>query len=64
MTRCRRSRRKARRRTVASPGAPGFTVTDTRIITDIETGQEVRREERTVKYNPQPKIVCKDKRDD
>src|SRR5690606_23764394 len=47
-----------------SPGAPGFTVTDTRIITDIETGQEVRREERTVKYNPQPKIVCKDKRDD
>lgn len=47
-----------------SPGAPGFTVTDTRIITDIETGQEVRREERTVKYNPQPKIVCKDKKDD
>ena len=34
------------------------------IITDIETGQEVRREERTVKYNPQPKIVCKDKKDD
>ncbi|EIF00067.1 VanW family protein [Saccharomonospora glauca] len=42
-----------------SPGAPGFTVTDTRILRDINTGQEVRREERTVKYNPQPKIVCK-----
>ncbi|WP_298181999.1 VanW family protein [Saccharomonospora sp.] len=49
-----------------SSGTPGFTVTDTRIIKDIETGQEVRREERTVKYNPQPKIVCKneDKDDD
>ncbi|EHR62536.1 VanW family protein [Saccharomonospora cyanea] len=45
----------------ASAGAPGFTVTDTRILKDIETGQEVRREERTVKYNPQPKIVCKNK---
>ncbi|MGW9480068.1 VanW family protein [Saccharomonospora azurea] len=44
-----------------SAGAPGFTVTDTRILRDVETGQEVRREERTVKYNPQPKIVCKDK---
>ncbi|WP_024877226.1 VanW family protein [Saccharomonospora piscinae] len=47
-----------------SEGAPGFTVTDTRVIKDASTGQEVRREERTVKYNPQPKIVCKDKKDD
>ncbi|CAM2997301.1 VanW family protein [Saccharomonospora xinjiangensis] len=44
-----------------SNGTPGFTITDTRILKDIETGQEVRREERTVKYNPQPKIVCKKK---
>lgn len=46
-----------------SNGAPGFTVTDTRILRDAATGQEVRRESRTVKYNPQPKIVCKGKGD-
>ncbi|EHR52059.1 putative vancomycin resistance protein [Saccharomonospora marina XMU15] len=48
---------------VPSDGAPGFTVTDTRIIRDASTGAEIRRESRTVKYNPQNKIVCK-KRDD
>ena len=41
-----------------SEGIPGFTATDTRILYDINTGQEVRRETRTVKYNPKPKIVC------
>jgi vancomycin resistance protein YoaR len=41
----------------ASPGAPGFTVSDTRIIKDLG-GREIRRDNRTVKYNPQPKIVC------
>ncbi|WP_424923228.1 VanW family protein [Amycolatopsis arida] len=41
-----------------SNGAPGFTVTDTRIIKDVNTGREIRRENRTVRYNPQPKIVC------
>ncbi|ONI72901.1 vanomycin resistance protein VanB [Actinosynnema sp. ALI-1.44] len=40
-----------------SNGAPGFTATDTRIIKDLN-GREVRRETRTVKYNPQPKIIC------
>ncbi|CAM3925300.1 VanW family protein [Kibdelosporangium persicum] len=40
-----------------SNGAPGFTVTDTRIIKDLG-GREIRRENRTVKYNPQPKITC------
>lgn len=40
-----------------SNGAPGFTVTDTRIIKDLN-GSEVRRENRTVRYNPQPKITC------
>jgi vancomycin resistance protein YoaR len=41
-----------------SAGAPGFTTTDTRIIRDASSGAEVSRKTRTVKYNPQPKIVC------
>ncbi|MEU4763976.1 VanW family protein [Actinosynnema sp. NPDC023794] len=41
----------------ASPGAPGFSVTDTRTITDRRTGQS-RQESRTVRYDPQFKIVC------
>jgi vancomycin resistance protein YoaR len=40
-----------------SNGAPGFTTSDTRIIKDLN-GREVRRDTHTVKYNPQPKIVC------
>ncbi|GAA0225997.1 hypothetical protein GCM10010492_25350 [Saccharothrix mutabilis subsp. mutabilis] len=42
---------------VPSNGAQGFTVTDTRTITDRRTGQ-TRSESRTVKYDPSPKIVC------
>jgi vancomycin resistance protein YoaR len=42
----------------ASNGAPGFTASDTRVIKDAKTGQEIRRDTRTVKYNPQPKITC------
>ncbi|ATE57778.1 hypothetical protein CNX65_34425 [Actinosynnema pretiosum] len=42
---------------VASAGAQGFTVTDTRTIKDRRTGQ-TRNETRTVKYDPSPKIVC------
>ncbi|WP_158887794.1 VanW family protein [Amycolatopsis anabasis] len=42
----------------ASNGAPGFTATDTRVLRDVATGREVRRDTRTVKYNPQPKITC------
>jgi vancomycin resistance protein YoaR len=42
----------------ASNGAPGFTTSDTRIIREVGTGREVSRNTRTVKYNPQPKIVC------
>ena len=42
----------------ASNGAPGFTTTDTRVIRDAGTGAEVSRKTRTVKYNPQPIIVC------
>ncbi|WP_369822051.1 VanW family protein [Saccharomonospora sp. CUA-673] len=40
-----------------SEGAPGFTVTDTRVLRDVESGA-TREEARTVRYNPQPKIVC------
>lgn len=43
----------------ASAGAPGFTATDTRVIRNASSGAEVSRKTRTVKYNPQPKIVCK-----
>ncbi|HEX6355117.1 VanW family protein [Actinophytocola sp.] len=42
----------------ASNGAPGFTITDTRIVREVGSGREVSRNTRTVKYNPQPKIVC------
>ncbi|WP_439423207.1 VanW family protein [Saccharothrix sp. HUAS TT10] len=41
----------------ASGGAPGFSVTDTRTITDRRTGQ-TRQESRTVRYDPQFKIIC------
>lgn len=41
-----------------SNGAPGFTTTDTRIIREVGTGREISRNTRTVKYNPQPKIIC------
>jgi vancomycin resistance protein YoaR len=41
----------------ASKGAPGFTITDTRTLREISTGQ-VHTETRTVRYNPSPAIVC------
>jgi vancomycin resistance protein YoaR len=41
----------------ASKGAPGFTITDTRTLRDVSTGQ-VHTETRTVHYNPSPAIVC------
>ncbi|WP_246446736.1 VanW family protein [Saccharothrix violaceirubra] len=40
-----------------SNGAEGFSVTDTRTVTDRRTGQS-RSESRTVKYDAQFKIVC------
>ena len=40
-----------------SVGAQGFTVTDTRIIKNLQ-GAEIRRETRTVRYDASPKIVC------
>ncbi len=43
---------------VPSKGAPGFTASNTRIITDRVTGQEVYRHTRTVKYDPVPIVKC------
>ena len=40
-----------------SLGAPGFTVTDTRTLRDVKTGQ-VKTERRTTKYNPSPIVSC------
>jgi vancomycin resistance protein YoaR len=42
---------------VASNGAPGFSITDTRTLKEIATGQ-VRTEARTVRYNPVPVVIC------
>ena len=44
-------------RCTPSSGSPGFTITDTRVLRDVNTGAE-RRETRTVKYDPQPRIRC------
>ena len=41
----------------ASSGAPGFTITDTRTLRDIATG-ETRSESHTVRYDPIPKVIC------
>ncbi|HEY7592779.1 MAG TPA: VanW family protein [Actinophytocola sp.] len=44
-----------------SEGGQGFTTSDTRIIKDANSGAEVSRKTRTVRYNSHPKIVCKPK---
>jgi vancomycin resistance protein YoaR len=41
----------------AGDGGPGFTTDDTRVIRDLG-GNEVRRQTRTVRYDPAPRIVC------
>lgn len=41
----------------ASGGGPGFTITDTRTLRDIVTGQ-TRTNSHTVVYDPIPKVVC------
>ncbi len=43
---------------IASSGAPGFTTSDTRIVTDAATGAEISRNTRTVKYDPVPIVRC------
>lgn len=42
---------------VASAGSQGFTVTDTRIIKNLN-GAEIRRESQTTRYAGAPKIIC------
>jgi vancomycin resistance protein YoaR len=42
----------------ATPGARGFTTTDTRIIRDAVTHVEQSRHTRTVKYDPIPHVIC------
>ena len=39
-------------------GAQGFTVSNTRVVRDARTHAELRRNTRTVIYNPIPKIIC------
>ncbi|MGW5308788.1 VanW family protein [Nocardia thailandica] len=43
---------------IASEGAPGFTISDTRVITDHKTGAQISRTTRTVKYDPIPIVTC------
>jgi vancomycin resistance protein YoaR len=40
-----------------SNGAPGFTITDTRTLRNVSTG-ESRSETITTRYNPVPRVVC------
>ena len=42
---------------IPSGGAPGFTVTDTRVIKDLR-GKEIKRETQTTVYDPQPIVRC------
>ncbi|MEV0067112.1 VanW family protein [Amycolatopsis sp. NPDC050768] len=41
-----------------SIGAPGFSVSDTRVFHDLATGNEVREETRNTTYSPQPIVIC------
>ncbi|HKN50841.1 MAG TPA: VanW family protein, partial [Amycolatopsis sp.] len=43
---------------VPSSGAPGFSVTDTRIFRDVASGAEVRRETHIATYGPRPIVLC------
>ncbi|WP_020669244.1 VanW family protein [Amycolatopsis nigrescens] len=41
-----------------SSGSPGFSISDTRVLYDLASGGEVRRETRSVTYQPRPTIIC------
>lgn len=43
---------------IPSSGAQGFTVTDTRIVTDARTGAQISNATRTVRYDPVPIVKC------
>ncbi len=42
----------------ATPGARGFTTTDTRVTRDSTTQAELSRHTRKVKYDPIPHVIC------
>ncbi|MFE6609981.1 VanW family protein [Amycolatopsis sp. NPDC057786] len=43
---------------VPDPGAAGFSTSDTRVLIDVVTGTEVRRETRNATYSPRAAIIC------
>lgn len=43
---------------IASNGSNGFTTSNTRIIRDHRSGAEIGRHTRTVRYEPEPKVIC------
>ncbi|AUI62519.1 VanW family protein [Amycolatopsis sp. BJA-103] len=43
---------------VPDPGAAGFSTSDTRVLVDVVTGTEVRRETRNATYSPRITILC------
>lgn len=43
---------------VPATGGRGFTTSDTRVITNAKTGQELSRNTRTVRYDSHPNVVC------
>lgn len=43
---------------IASAGAKGFTVSDTRVVTDAKTGAQISNTTRTVRYDPVPIVKC------
>lgn len=43
---------------VPDPGAAGFSTSDTRVLIDVVTGTEVRRETRNATYSPRTAIIC------
>ncbi|WP_070377415.1 VanW family protein [Rhodococcus sp. WMMA185] len=45
---------------IPSGGAPGFTTSDTRVISDHATGREISRNTRTVRYDPVPVVKCEE----
>ncbi|WP_410660220.1 VanW family protein [Amycolatopsis sp. lyj-112] len=40
------------------PGVAGFSTSDTRVLVDVVSGTEVRRETRNATYSPRPTVIC------
>ncbi|WP_037307290.1 VanW family protein [Amycolatopsis orientalis] len=43
---------------VPDPGAAGFSTSDTRVLIDVISGTEVRRETRNATYSPRTAVIC------